>query len=533
MSSPPARADPSASECADFLEQIVYFIDNELDEADCALVRAHLDTCNPCLEQYDLQRTVKSIVARSCSEAAPGRAARAGPAAHPRGPGPHHRRLSRSSAGCALGPRHARSRIAVRLRRSAFLGALLLTLALLPVVGPARVEDDVTRGAASAGRRSRDVRRQHWGGTATVLDVRTHLVIKTLNIVPDRRAELPSIYASPDKLAFYLAVQQGVGEGLDQYVDDMFTTRVGRLLAVSWPELRRRGLVDLATGGCVAALLMDGYRTDHWGSRRTAAVLVSARRRMVHEYVMGAAGKTRPRARLRTFESGDTPHENNYTRNGKQIFHASIGRVYTPVDYPEVGPVPVGGVLAAVKAARWWRSSRPRRSCSQRRWDMGKELAEAGYPGMSSAVRPLALTPDEKTAFLQVSFLHGIVEFDLDAGGPDRWRRLRQREPARAGDRRREAVITLRSARAAATLRAVRPRSAHHGGAINALGAPSSAAPGRVGLRRRRVGGLVVATILGGAARLLPGPRPTASPSGPSTSRATTSCWVSMAAAAW
>ena len=63
--------DPSASECADFLEQIVYFLDNELDQADCSAVRMHLDSCNPCLEKYDLQRTVKSIVARSCSEAAP------------------------------------------------------------------------------------------------------------------------------------------------------------------------------------------------------------------------------------------------------------------------------------------------------------------------------------------------------------------------------------------------------------------------------------------------------------------------------
>jgi mycothiol system anti-sigma-R factor len=61
----------SATDCADFLERIVYFIDNELDEADCSEVRVHLDTCNPCLEKYDLQRTVKSIVARSCSEAAP------------------------------------------------------------------------------------------------------------------------------------------------------------------------------------------------------------------------------------------------------------------------------------------------------------------------------------------------------------------------------------------------------------------------------------------------------------------------------
>jgi mycothiol system anti-sigma-R factor len=62
---------PTAAECADYLEQIVYLIDNELSEGDCALVRAHLDTCNPCLERYDLQRTVKAIVARSCSESAP------------------------------------------------------------------------------------------------------------------------------------------------------------------------------------------------------------------------------------------------------------------------------------------------------------------------------------------------------------------------------------------------------------------------------------------------------------------------------
>jgi mycothiol system anti-sigma-R factor len=62
---------PSASDCADFLDQIVYFIDNELDEADCSAVRVHLDSCNPCLEKYDLQRTVKSVVARSCAEVAP------------------------------------------------------------------------------------------------------------------------------------------------------------------------------------------------------------------------------------------------------------------------------------------------------------------------------------------------------------------------------------------------------------------------------------------------------------------------------
>jgi mycothiol system anti-sigma-R factor len=64
--------DHTGDECADYLERIVYFLDNELDEADCSAVRVHLDECGPCLEKYDLQRTVKAVVARSCSsEAAP------------------------------------------------------------------------------------------------------------------------------------------------------------------------------------------------------------------------------------------------------------------------------------------------------------------------------------------------------------------------------------------------------------------------------------------------------------------------------
>jgi len=59
------------ADCVDFLDRIVRLIDNELQEGDCAIVRAHIDSCNPCLERYNLQRTVKALVARSCSEEAP------------------------------------------------------------------------------------------------------------------------------------------------------------------------------------------------------------------------------------------------------------------------------------------------------------------------------------------------------------------------------------------------------------------------------------------------------------------------------
>ena len=260
----------------------------------------------------------------------------------------------------------------------------------------------------------------NWAGTATVVDVGTRKRIKTLNIIPDRAQELRDIYASPDRLAFYLAVQQGVGEGHDQYVDDMFTTRDGRLLVVSRPSFADVVWVDLASGRVVREQQMDGYRTDHMGvSPNGRRLLVSdSTDRTVHEYAMGGKGNTSTGKRLRTFPSGDTPHESSYTKDGARIVHASIGRVYTPFDYPQVGPIPAGVVHDTVKADRWLEVVRHSDFKILRRWDMGKELAEAGYPGLSSAVRPMALSPDEKVAYLQVSFLHGFVEFRLDRADP-------------------------------------------------------------------------------------------------------------------
>ena len=59
------------TDCSDVLERVFSFIDNELPTADYEAIQTHLDECGPCLQKYDLERTVKALVARSCSEHAP------------------------------------------------------------------------------------------------------------------------------------------------------------------------------------------------------------------------------------------------------------------------------------------------------------------------------------------------------------------------------------------------------------------------------------------------------------------------------
>ncbi|QWC84760.1 mycothiol system anti-sigma-R factor [Nocardioidaceae bacterium] len=57
--------------CEDYVLQVVAYLDDELGEVDHRVVAAHLQQCGPCHSEYDIDRIVKSLVARSCSELAP------------------------------------------------------------------------------------------------------------------------------------------------------------------------------------------------------------------------------------------------------------------------------------------------------------------------------------------------------------------------------------------------------------------------------------------------------------------------------
>jgi YVTN family beta-propeller protein len=302
----------------------------------------------------------------------------------------------------------------------------------------------------------------NWDGTATVVDPRTYKPLRTIDTIPDRAERMAEIVAAPDKLAFYLAVQAAIGEGNAQYTDDMFTTHDGRLLAVSRPSFADVVGIDLATGAIVWRFPMEGYRSDHMGvSPDGERLLVSdSTANKVHELDIRTGAKTGE------FASGDSPHENNYTADGERVFHASIGRVYTPTDRPVVREP-----YDTAKGERWFQTVRTDDLSIEHRWDMGRELEEAGYPGMASAVRPMTLAPDERYVYLQVSFFHGWIEFDTQAPDLDGTSTYEGEPPVGAVRR----VVDLPK-------RTTEPReryvldSAHHGMTMNASGTTLCAA---------------------------------------------------------
>ena len=141
--------------------------------------------------------------------------------------------------------------------------------------------------------------------------------------------------------------------------------------------------------------------------------------------------------RLRAFESGDTPHENNYSADGSRIFHASIGRVYTPGDH---GP-PDPDAPTTSSTTR----SRPTAGCEvvrNRDFDDHPALghgprARGGRPPRHEQRRTSggAHARRDASMYLQVSFFHGIVEFALDEARRRRQRGLRPSGGDRAGAR--------------------------------------------------------------------------------------------------
>ena len=258
----------------------------------------------------------------------------------------------------------------------------------------------------------------NWDGTVDLVNPHNFRRLERINVAPDYDERFAEILLAPDRLAFFIAIRNQIGEGNDQLADDAFTSPDGRFLYVSRPSLADVVAINMRTERIKWRTPVEGYRADHMAiSENGRRLLVSASTANKVHVINTRRGKI-----VDEFPSGDSPHENNFSDNGRRIFHASIGMVYTPLDDPE---------LDSTKGERYFQIVDARTMEIRRRLNMGKVLEEAGFPDMSAAVRPMTLSPNERFLYFQVSFFHGFVEYDLKRDKVKRVVNLPQSKEAR------------------------------------------------------------------------------------------------------
>ncbi|MFJ8668754.1 YncE family protein [Streptomyces sp. NPDC093600] len=243
----------------------------------------------------------------------------------------------------------------------------------------------------------------NWDGTADVIrstgDFRR---IGRLNVIPDREQRMWEIGLNPVKLAYFLGIRQGPGEGHDQFVDDMYATPDGSAMVVSRPSFADVVSLDLRTGAINWRFPVSGFRSDHMAvSPDGTRVAVSASTSNTVHVLDIVTGEE-----VGSFTTGDKPHENVFSADGRHLWNMSIGEVTTALDEPWLDWTKGDRRITVVDA----RTFEPVRVV-----DMRARLDAFGRKDLSDAVRPVAFTPDESTLYFQVSFFNGFVEYDVAA----------------------------------------------------------------------------------------------------------------------
>lgn len=283
------------------------------------------------------------------------------------------------------------------------LMALLAAGALLTSLGCAGdltgTGSEGTEQAATPGLRDVLLVGNSVSGTVSFIDPQTFENLGSVNVYPDKVEMSFLIYANPIRAVAYTVVknQQLLHHfepgGGDRFVDDVFLSPDGRTLYVSRSNLGDVAAFDLTRPRHprLWRTFVAGFKADHAAiSPDGSRLVVSATSAQKAQVFDARTGRE-----LGSFATGTYPHQNDYSHDGRYIYNSSIGNVgFKAVSYEDNDK----------KGDRWLIKVDAQTLQVVQTWkfDWG--------------IRPNVISADGKTMWSQLSYLNGVIKYDLERG---------------------------------------------------------------------------------------------------------------------